>query len=470
MLVQMLKTYSNEAPARPGDTASRPNESKEPADKAFSEHVDDANSEKTAADDAASTKAAETEPSAERSDVNGEVQDEAPLLSGADIAVEIEEPDLPAISADTSREVPAEPTEGRRNLPTPLPTEIVVAETEAEDAVPTTTEDADALFWSNALLSGAQNVAQPQAPAGNAASVAREQGMQTGFVATTLASSKDPIKAGFASAAEAEDATLPVEKSLRNEAPQARTANSFAPQANPAPLAQASTPLIEQPSAKGSDPAEEADLPIAPAAQNVTKSPPPATQATLQLVQNAAVNAAPALSARLTETTLIEKELAAEVIWDVQRPGGPSHDLRQLARVDLPQPVARAIAEALHRSPNGVVELTMNPPELGKVRLSIAPVDTGMAISVAAERPETLELLRRNIDTLGLEIAGLGYTGISFSFGDTANDGAPSDRNEKDAPTNIDLEFAEGRGDASTAAGTTDRSNTAIAGGVDIRL
>ena len=471
MLVQMLKTYSDEAPSRSGDTVSRPNESKEPADKAFSDHVDDTNPEKTAAaDEATNTKAAETEPSAERSDVSGEVQDEAPLLPGTDVAFEIAEPDVLVISADASNEVPAAPIEGRRNLPTPLPADVVDIDAETEDAVPTATEDADALFWSNALLSGAQNNVQPQAQAGNAASVAGEQVMQTGFIATTQASSKTSIKTGIASTEEAEDVALPVERSLRNEAPQARSANTLSPQATPSPLAQASTPIIEQPPAKGSDPAEEADLPIAPAAQSVTKSPPPATHATLQLAQNAAASAAPALSARLTETTLIEKELAVEVIWDVQRPGSLSNDLRQLARIDLPQPVARAIAEALHRSPNGVVELTMNPPELGKVRLSIAPVDTGMAISVAAERPETLELLRRNIDTLSLEIAGLGYTGISFTFGGTANDGAPGDRNEKDAPTTIDLEFAEGRGDASAAVETTIRSNTAIAGGVDIRL
>lgn len=40
-----------------------------------------------------------------------------------------------------------------------------------------------------------------------------------------------------------------------------------------------------------------------------------------------------------------------------------------------------------------------------------------MAVQIVAERPETLELLRRHIDILATELRQQGFTDLSFTFG-----------------------------------------------------
>lgn len=65
-----------------------------------------------------------------------------------------------------------------------------------------------------------------------------------------------------------------------------------------------------------------------------------------------------------------------------------------------------------------VTEIALNPEELGRVRMAMTAVDASITLSVLAERPETADLLRRNIDMLAQEFRALGYDDISFSFGD----------------------------------------------------
>ncbi|WP_164738308.1 flagellar hook-length control protein FliK [Frigidibacter oleivorans] len=89
--------------------------------------------------------------------------------------------------------------------------------------------------------------------------------------------------------------------------------------------------------------------------------------------------------------------------------------------------VLRQVADHLATGPDRPVELTLAPEELGRLRLTLTPVDGGMTLSVAAERPETLDLLRRNIDGLARELQSLGYAELSFSF-------AQDQRHPRDPP------------------------------------
>ena len=54
--------------------------------------------------------------------------------------------------------------------------------------------------------------------------------------------------------------------------------------------------------------------------------------------------------------------------------------------------------------------------------MKMTPADMGMIVSIFAERPETLELMRRNIDSLEQAIANLGYEDVAFTF-DSSSDG-----------------------------------------------
>lgn len=71
---------------------------------------------------------------------------------------------------------------------------------------------------------------------------------------------------------------------------------------------------------------------------------------------------------------------------------------------------------------NKPAEITLNPEELGRVRLSLKSTDNVMAVVIMVERPETLELLRRHIDLFAADLGKLGYDGMSFEFAEQEGD------------------------------------------------
>ncbi|MGP9803525.1 flagellar hook-length control protein FliK [Paracoccus sp. NSM] len=91
------------------------------------------------------------------------------------------------------------------------------------------------------------------------------------------------------------------------------------------------------------------------------------------------------------------------------------------------QPVARQIVAALVPPPasggvavttaRGVTEIALSPEELGRVQISVLGQDKPLIV-IMAERPETLELLRRNADLLGTELREAGLEGGALSFRD----------------------------------------------------
>ena len=93
-------------------------------------------------------------------------------------------------------------------------------------------------------------------------------------------------------------------------------------------------------------------------------------------------------------------------------------------RPEIPRQVAAQLADIAQRMAGKSVQLSLNPEELGRVKLSLTPAETGMVVTVVAERGETLDLLRRNIDLLAQEFRAIGYDDISFSFGQQSSDSA----------------------------------------------
>jgi flagellar hook-length control protein FliK len=100
--------------------------------------------------------------------------------------------------------------------------------------------------------------------------------------------------------------------------------------------------------------------------------------------------------------------------------------------------VATQIAVAITNNPGKSTEIALNPEELGRVRLSLSANDGAITLNVVAERPETQDLLRRHMDLLAQEFRQLGYTSISFSFGEQ-NGAAHSDSQQPDEVADIDL-------------------------------
>lgn len=85
-----------------------------------------------------------------------------------------------------------------------------------------------------------------------------------------------------------------------------------------------------------------------------------------------------------------------------------------------------ATAVAIDRPDAAQIDVSLSPEELGQVRLRLNYSDLGLSVSITAERPETLDLLRRNIDSLARDFQELGYGDVNFSFGDQSRQDRPT--------------------------------------------
>lgn len=85
-----------------------------------------------------------------------------------------------------------------------------------------------------------------------------------------------------------------------------------------------------------------------------------------------------------------------------------------------PPPPALQIATAVaSEGPSAShIDVSLSPEELGHVRLRLAHGEAGLSVTITADRPETLDLLRRNIETLARDFQDIGYGDVNFSFGD----------------------------------------------------
>ncbi|WP_176442885.1 flagellar hook-length control protein FliK [Tropicimonas sediminicola] len=80
------------------------------------------------------------------------------------------------------------------------------------------------------------------------------------------------------------------------------------------------------------------------------------------------------------------------------------------------------IAEASRGASDGTLEIQLAPEELGRVRISFASQETGIAVSIQAERPETVELIRRHVHDLIRELRAQGLEPTSVDVGSSRSE------------------------------------------------
>ena len=73
-------------------------------------------------------------------------------------------------------------------------------------------------------------------------------------------------------------------------------------------------------------------------------------------------------------------------------------------------------AEVLTRQIGRAAEISLQPEELGRVRMVLSPTEQGLSLVVTLERPETLDIMRRHADQLVQEFRKLGYEDVGFEF------------------------------------------------------
>jgi len=145
-------------------------------------------------------------------------------------------------------------------------------------------------------------------------------------------------------------------------------------------------------------------------------------------------------------------------------PAGPT----TLAAAQAAPPQVLQVSAAIRSSSDAIFDIHLSPAELGKVRISLTPSDNGILVNVLADRPETLDLLRRHADQLEQDFRELGYENTAFSFGAGGQDEAGAgghlrqpDRSEPEGGVEaVDRDAGTPRPDAQPAA----------TGRVDLRL
>ncbi len=111
------------------------------------------------------------------------------------------------------------------------------------------------------------------------------------------------------------------------------------------------------------------------------------------------------------------------------------------------------------------IEIRLDPPELGRVRIGFTGLDGQLAGLVTAERPEVEAMLRRNADALERALSEAGFDSVSLSFGSTGDQQNHSGR--QSTPTAI--YSGEGGPELGPVLSPEVRP-TAGAGNLDIRL
>lgn len=76
--------------------------------------------------------------------------------------------------------------------------------------------------------------------------------------------------------------------------------------------------------------------------------------------------------------------------------------------------VAQIVAQSAQ--PGAPLEIALDPPELGRVRLTLMNGEAGMVVQITAERADTIDLLRRHSGILEVEFQRQGQRDLTFDF------------------------------------------------------
>jgi len=96
---------------------------------------------------------------------------------------------------------------------------------------------------------------------------------------------------------------------------------------------------------------------------------------------------------------------------------------------ELARDAARQIGAQVISLGKGRFELSLSPTELGKVEMMLQDSENRLTLIVNAERPETMDLIRRHIGLLELELRQMGLGNLSLQLG---TGGAPDSQGRQD--------------------------------------
>ncbi|MFC3181856.1 flagellar hook-length control protein FliK [Cypionkella sinensis] len=150
----------------------------------------------------------------------------------------------------------------------------------------------------------------------------------------------------------------------------------------------------------------------------------------------------------------------------IAAPTAIAHQSAQNAPPHTPPPISTQLLHHSTAAKTGVVDVLLQPEELGHVKFQIQQHGDSLRILLSAERPETVELLRRHADQLLQEFRQSGFAQASLSFGQWGEQQRPS------APPLAHFDQTEIEPDEPLPAHRPQHStpNLAPAGGLNLRL
>lgn len=351
---------------------------------------------------------------------------------GAAVVVDADVPADEAAPAPALTKAAQRATEQPISVPTPLPTSVPVNVAEVDQdrapALPVPkAEKTPVLLREGATLPAAAREGNIEKQPDQPAPVVRESKSTGASFAQSVIEGRLPLK-GLAE-------TPPVQP--------AQPTRADAPKADAPPAA---TPLLtpDKPKAESVDQAKDTRKPqfqfveqqprprreeatpratpntTAPAIAHVVAAQPPAVA-----LAQAATQAQREITEKALKPADVDSILSAMPAERHTTATGTSVPVAAAATPETARQAAAQLAVAVTNSNGKTTEIALNPEELGRVKLSLSAADGVITVNLLADRPETQDLLRRHIDMLAQEFRQLGYTSISFSFGEQKGQARP---------------------------------------------
>ncbi len=108
-----------------------------------------------------------------------------------------------------------------------------------------------------------------------------------------------------------------------------------------------------------------------------------------------------------------------------------------VASLNMAKTISQQILVQISKTADPRIEIRLDPPELGRVVVSMVTSDNGIYATITAERPEIIDLMRRNAEILAaaFEKAGFGQADLHFQS-DQNQQFAKDDESQSDTGQN----------------------------------
>lgn len=183
-----------------------------------------------------------------------------------------------------------------------------------------------------------------------------------------------------------------------------------------------------------------APYPVAPTAADTGPASPAATHPPPQMRAGDGAGPAPLpMAAQQTSASPAPEQAATDPAVPLPTPGPSQVAAPPPLAVPTPVPVPLSalpatLITAWKDAGPGRIEIALAPEELGRLTIAVTGEGDGLRIAITADRPETLDLLRRHADQLLADLRQGGMGGALLSFGGGGGQGRSREGQGAESP------------------------------------